>query len=97
MYFAPLSSRLNATARKSLNALIKGRKKSITRAVVNGFVQGSDTTANDRALSLARARSVARYLKARGIAGKVIVRAKGVSKDSSATGRKAVARITFQS
>jgi outer membrane protein OmpA-like peptidoglycan-associated protein len=96
VYFAALSSRLDTTAKKSLDALVKGRKKAVTRIVVNGFVQGTDSTANDRALSLARAQAVARYLKSQGVTGKVVVRANGVAKETGAAGRKAVVRITYR-
>jgi outer membrane protein OmpA-like peptidoglycan-associated protein len=68
----------------------------VTRIVVNGFVQGTDSTANDRALSLARAQSVARYLESQGVTGKVVVQAKGVAKETGAAGRKAVVRITYR-
>lgn len=96
VYFAALSPRLDATAKRSLDALVKGRKKAVTRIVVNGFVQGSDTTANDRSLSLARARAVARYLKAQGVAGTVVTRADGVANETGAAGRKAVVTITYR-
>jgi outer membrane protein OmpA-like peptidoglycan-associated protein len=96
VYFAALSSTLDATAKKSLDALVKGRKKAVTRILANGFVQGNDTTANDRALSLARAQSVATYLTSQGVTGKVIVRANGVAKETGAAGRKAIVTITWQ-
>lgn len=96
VHFAALSPRLDAAAKESLDALVKGRKKSVTRILVNGFVQGSDTTANDRSLSLARARAAARYLKAQGVAGTVVTRAEGVAQESGAAGRKAVVTITYR-
>lgn len=96
VYFAALSPRLDATAKRSLDALVKGRKKAVTRIVVNGFVQGNDTTANDRSLSLARARAVARYLKSQGVTGAVTTRAEGVARETGAAGRKAVVTITYR-
>jgi outer membrane protein OmpA-like peptidoglycan-associated protein len=96
VYFASGSAALNASAKKSLNALVKGRKKTVTRIVVNGFVQGTNATANDQSLSRARATTIARYLKSQGVTGKVVVQAKGVAKETGAAGRKAVVRITYQ-
>lgn len=96
VYFAALSPRLDATAKRSLDVLVKGRKKAVTRIVVNGFVQGSDTTANDRSLSLARARAVARYLKSQGVTGTVVTRANGVAEEAGAAGRKAAVTITYR-
>ena len=96
VYFAALSPTLDATAKRSLDALVKGRKKAVTRIVVNGFVQGNDTTANDRSLSLARARAVAGYLKSQGVTGTVVTRAKGIAPEPDASGRKAVATITYR-
>lgn len=96
VYFAALSPRLDASAKQSLDALVEGRKKSVTRVVVNGFVQGNDTTANDKSLSLARAHAVARYLKSQGVTGSVVTRADGVAKETGAAGRKAVVTITYR-
>ena len=96
VYFAALSPRLDATAKRSLDALVKGRKKAVTRIVVNGFVQGNDTTANDRSLSLARARAVGSYLKSQGVTGTVVTRAEGVATETGAAGRKAGVTITYR-
>ena len=96
VYFGELSPVLDATARRSLNSLVEGRKKAVTRIVVNGFVQGSDTTANDEALSLARARAVAQYLESQGVTGAIVTRAKGIAPEPGAAGRKAVVTITYR-
>jgi flagellar motor protein MotB len=96
VYFPPVSATLDATAKKSLSALVKGRKKAVTRIAVNGFVQGANVSASYRALSLARAQAVAKYLKSQGVTGKVNVRAKGVAKKTGASGRKAVVTITYR-
>lgn len=96
VYFAAYSSVLSETAKRSLNALVNGRRMAVTRILVDGFVQRNDTTANDEALSLARARAVARYLKLRGVTGTVVTRARGVASETGAAGRKAVVAITYR-
>lgn len=96
VYFAELSSTLDETAKRSLDAFARDRKKTATRVVVNGFVQSSDTTTNDESLSLARAKAVARYLKAQGVRGKFVVRADGIADETGAAGRKARVTISYR-
>lgn len=96
VYFAALSPKLDATAKRTLRALIKGRKGTATRVIVNGFVQANDTTENDVSLSRARARAVAKYLRSRGVDSRIVIRARGVSKETGAAGRKTVTIITYR-
>ena len=96
VHFAAMSSTLDASARKSLRALAAGRGNSTTRIVSIGYVQPSDTTANDKTLSTARAKAVASYLKSIGVKGVVVTRGDGVAKETGAAGRKAVVTITYR-
>ena len=96
VYFSALSPRLDATAKRSLDSLIRGRTGVITRVAINGFVQASDTTANDKSLSLARAQAVARYLASQGIDSQIVARGRGVAEETGAAGRKAVVAISYR-
>ena len=96
VFFAPLSAALDSTARRALDALVKGRKASIQRVVVDGYVQASDTTLNDLPLSRARANAVADYLKSIGVSGATVTRARGIAPESGSAARKAVTTITYR-
>ena len=96
VYFALYSAKLDAKAKAALNSLVKGRKKAVTRAVVNGFVEGDPRTSPNRALALARARNVAAYLKSRGVTGRFVVKASGIATGKGAERRKVVVRIQFR-
>lgn len=95
VFFTALSSRLGPSARARLARAVTppaGGRLSSVRVV--GYVQRSDSTANDRALSLARARAVARCLRGDGVAVPIAVRGRGVLGASRAA-RAAKVTLTF--
>ncbi len=96
VYFPALSSRLDASARKSLRALVAGRGRATTMIMATGYVQPTAVTSNDRELSLQRAQTIATYLKSIGVKGAVVTRGDGVAKETGAAGRKAIVTITYR-
>ena len=96
VFFPALSSRLDASARKSLRALAAGRGTATTKIMAIGYVQPTAVTSNDRGLSLQRAQAIATYLKSIGVKGVVVTRGDGVAKETGAAGRKAIVTITYR-
>lgn len=94
--FPALSAALTPAAKKQLKSFVKGRASAAIRTVVVGYVQGNDTTANDRSLSSQRAQVVAAYLRGLGVKGSITTRGDGVAKERGAAGRKAVVTITYR-
>jgi outer membrane protein OmpA-like peptidoglycan-associated protein len=96
VFFGPLSSALTAEGRSTLNALVKKTGKKGVRTVSVGYVQGTSVTSNDQALSMARAKEVAAYLRSLGLKGAFVVRGDGVAKESGALARRVNVTITYQ-
>lgn len=95
MFFAPTSTQLDADAKADLRALVSKTGKKATRIVVVGFVQPSSATGNDRALSTARAKNVAAYLRSLGLKGDYTVRGDGTSAQDGATARRVTVAISY--
>lgn len=90
VYFDVLSAKLSNQAKKSLDRLIAripDRTRS-NRIRIVGFVGPSPISSNDESLSRARARSVAKYMRSKGVRGTYRLVAGGVAK-GGATARRA--------
>lgn len=96
-YFSANSSQLTNAAKRSLDAFVRGVPKAAkgVRVSVTGFVQPTMFTGNDRALSGARAKAVASYLRARGLAGVYAVSGKGRALQQGAPARRVVSVVAF--
>jgi outer membrane protein OmpA-like peptidoglycan-associated protein len=94
VYFAGGSSKITAVAAKNLRALVASKKSAISQVRVTGFVQATTSTANDRALSAARARAVKVFLKKLGVKAQFTLKAAGAASASS-TDRRSRVTITL--
>ena len=97
VYFAPMSAALSPQAKATLRALAASVKKAgkPLSSVTTGYVQAAGTSANDRSLSLARARSVAAYLTALGLPHAKAALGLGKAADKGWKARRATATVTF--
>ncbi|HEY7823491.1 MAG TPA: OmpA family protein, partial [Acidimicrobiia bacterium] len=95
VYFGRGSSTLDSADKKKLDRLVRRVKDSAQRVRVTGYVQASSSTANDQSLSLARARSVARYLRSQGVDAKYTVRGRGVLDAPSDEARSARVTVVY--
>ena len=95
VYFTGLSARLTDEAKATLRKLVKGRKSSVIRIAVDGYVQRTSRTDNDRVLSKQRADVVAAYLKEIGTTGVVDARGRGAARERGMQGRRATVTVTF--
>ncbi|HEV8024856.1 MAG TPA: OmpA family protein, partial [Candidatus Nanopelagicales bacterium] len=95
VYFGRGSSTLDSADKKKLNRLVRTVKGSAQTVRITGYVQASSTTANDQSLSLARARSVARYLRSQGVDAKYTVRGRGVLDAPSDEARSARVTVVY--
>lgn len=79
-YFAAGSALLGRTMRARLAAFVAKLPHGATVVTVDvlGYVQGSRNRANDRTLSLARARAVAAYLASHGVKARISVHGRGI-------------------
>jgi outer membrane protein OmpA-like peptidoglycan-associated protein len=97
IHFDALDATVARGEKQALDRLIAdippGTRK--VRVTVAGYVQPSTTTANDLALSTARARMVARYLRSHGVRGAYIVTGRGVASAPGAQGRQSQVRIVL--
>jgi outer membrane protein OmpA-like peptidoglycan-associated protein len=96
VFFAPLSANLTAEGKAALDRLVKKTGTRGVRVDVTGYVQPSGGTGNDQALSTARARTVAAYLRGKGLKGAYTVTGDGRAKESGATARRVEVRVTYQ-
>lgn len=97
--FAAGSSRLSGAAKQDLARVAQGVPAGARSVVVvsTGYVQGTRDTANDHALSTARAANVAQALKAGGLKARYYVTGRGVAVERGPLARKVVVRISYRS
>jgi len=95
IYFDPMSSHLDSSDRKRLDALVARVGKRSANVTVTGYVQASSNPSNDKTLSAARAQAVAKYLRSQGVRGKYIVTGEGVLNRPAAQARSARVVVTF--
>ncbi len=91
-----MSTQLDADAKADLRALVSKTGKTATRIVVVGFVQPSSTSANGKALSTARAKNVAAYLRSLGLTGDYTVRGDGTSAQGGDAARRVTVAISYK-
>lgn len=96
LYFDPLSPDINAEGKAALRGLVKKAKKHGVRTVVVGFVQQTNTTANDQTLSTQRAKNVTAYLRSKGLTGAYVVRGDGIA-GTGDKARRVNVTVTYQS
>jgi len=97
VYFAPMSAVLSPQAKATLKALATSVKKAgkPLSSVTTGYVQATSSSANDRSLSLARARTIAAYLTALGLPHAKSALGLGKASDKGWKARRATATVTF--
>lgn len=95
VYFASLSSVLDEAGKTKLRALVRKSGLKASKVQVVGYVQQGGSSANDKALSLDRAKAVARYLRSLGLRGAYAVNGEGVAKVSGALARKAGVEVRY--
>jgi outer membrane protein OmpA-like peptidoglycan-associated protein len=94
VFFAPGSSKLDASDRGVLNALASFSKPlSNVKVTASGAAQKTNYSLMDKLLATARAKSVIAYLRAKGIKATYAVMPAKPASDSSANGRKATITI----
>jgi outer membrane protein OmpA-like peptidoglycan-associated protein len=83
--FSERSSKLSAKEKKKLLKVVASMGSRVTGGKVVGYVQLDGNTANDRKLSTARARAVAKFLADNGINVRLVTKGKGAlnNKESS--------------
>jgi outer membrane protein OmpA-like peptidoglycan-associated protein len=83
--FSERSSRLSAKEKKKLLRVVSNMGSKVTGGKVVGYVQLDGNTSNDRKLSTARARAVAKFLADNGIKVRLVTKGKGAlnNKESS--------------
>ena len=98
VYFKSASNSLIAKTKQRLNALLARVPEGATKvkATARGFVQPVGSTFNDFRLSDARARNVLRYLRNKGVSGKLVRIASGRESEPTWKARKVVVTITFE-
>ena len=96
VFFAPRSAVLTPDAKTALRSTARAARGAAVRTEVRGYVQGTNATGNDEVLSGRRARAVAAYLRALGVAGSYIVMGEGRSADAGALGRCAEISIAYR-
>jgi outer membrane protein OmpA-like peptidoglycan-associated protein len=96
VYFAPLSAELTSTSKAALNKVAAKVNGKATATVVLGYVQGTNSTANDQALSTRRARVVAAYLRSQGVKGRFVIRGNGIAPEPGDTARRVQVTITYR-
>ena len=95
LQFDALSSNLTARGERKIEKLLGSVGSRITAVTVTGYVQDSGDKGNEKSLSLKRARTIAKFLEARGITVKPKLYAAGVAEELSAAGRKALISVRF--
>lgn len=83
--FSERSSKLSAKEKKKLLRVVASMGSKVTGGKVVGYVQLDGNTSNDRKLSTARARAVAKFLADNGIKVRLVTKGKGAlnNKESS--------------
>lgn len=97
VYFNAFSSRLDATDRTRLAALVARVPTTATKVTtqITGYVQPTSTTAKDTALATARALRTASALRRDGLKGRFYVSGAGHSKVAGAAGRRVEVRVAY--
>jgi len=95
VYFAPLSTELTPASKTSLDRVARKAGAKATVTVVIGYVQGTNSTANDQALSSQRAKVVATYLRGKGVKGRYSVRGNGIAPEPGDKARRVQVTITY--
>lgn len=93
VFFDRMSSKLDAADKKKLDRIASKVGNGSSRVTVTGFVQASSDKSNDKSLSSARARAVAKYLRSQGVRGTFTVRGKGVLDGPSNKARSARVQV----
>jgi outer membrane protein OmpA-like peptidoglycan-associated protein len=96
VFFSPSSATLDASAKRALRTLIKGRAKSTVRTVSVGYAHSNNWRSANRQLAQQRATAVVQYMNSRGVTGVRITRVKSSSPNTRNTGRKAVVTVTYR-
>ena len=96
IYFEPMSSKLTSASKKALRKIARDYKYC-SSIKLNGYVQKSADSSNDAKLSRARAKAVAKYLKAKGVTGRVTFSGNGApeSQAAKAKARRVTIKIGF--
>jgi outer membrane protein OmpA-like peptidoglycan-associated protein len=87
-FFRKGSAALTPRARQNLARIAKRFGPRIYAVAVDGYVQRDANPANDRALSLARARAVADFLRSHDVRGDIVPTGRGVATAAGADGRR---------
>jgi len=97
VYFATGSARVSPASRTALSRFVRSLPKTafVVGVQVRGYVQGSPTTRNNKALSHARAANVAAWLTALHLPGRYTLTSGGVA-GNSVRARRAVVTITYR-
>jgi uncharacterized delta-60 repeat protein len=88
------SARLSPQAKKALTTLARRAGATATGGMVVGYVQRDRNYASDEQLSIQRAKSVAKFLRLRGVKGTLVTRGNGALSESE-TARKAVVTVRY--
>jgi hypothetical protein len=94
--FAPASATLDASAKKTLRGLARGRVKTTVRTVVIGYAHSTNWKSANRALAQRRANAVITYVKSLGVTGTMQTQVQRSNPKTGAAGRKAVVTITYR-
>lgn len=95
VYFASESAALTTSAKKELRHIAK-EYSTATAVTVTGYVQSAGSPSNNAKLSKARAKAVAKYLKAQGMKAAITTKSGGVpgTNGKSAKARRATLALT---
>jgi len=94
--FAPASATLDASAKRTLRGLVKGRVKTTLRTVVIGYAHSNNWTSANKSLAQRRANAVITYVKSLGVTGTMRAQARATDPATGSAGRKAVVTITYR-
>ena len=95
VYFKAYSSELSESAKRKLDTLVKklpNKKSNLVR--VTGLVGPGGSIGHVKALSKERAKTVARYLRAKDVRGKYVLKSGGNATGGSSSAQRAKVKIT---
>jgi outer membrane protein OmpA-like peptidoglycan-associated protein len=95
VFFAANSSALTAEGKATLNRLAKRIGDNDARVSIRGFVQPVGGTSNDKSLSTARAKTVEKYLKSRGVEGTFMTNGEGRAAQQGPSARRVNVSATW--
>lgn len=95
VYFDVNSAALSSSAKKVLAKVAKSYKSGVT-INISGYVQDAGSSTNNKSLSAARAKAIAKFLKSKGVTATITTSGKGTpsSKAKAAKARRATLTIT---